>query len=105
MIADQIRDYLLEHSEKRVVQELRIGLTYTGVLLDDGSAGVAYTFKDDIPAGCSIFGGSHPLAGRPAHEIIRYVGSTAERGGLEGIEEHLRQLSENAALQLVVGFG
>jgi uncharacterized protein (DUF4213/DUF364 family) len=76
MLADQIRNYLREQSGQRVVRELRIGLTYTGVLLDDGCAGVAFTFKDNLPAGCSIFGGSHPLAGSPAHEIVRYIGSS-----------------------------
>jgi len=75
MIADRIRNYLREQSGQKAVRELRIGLSYTGVLLDDGTAGVAYTFKDNIPAGCSIFGGNRPLAGSPAHEIIRYIGS------------------------------
>jgi len=59
-----------------MVQELRIGLSYTGVRLDDGSAGLAYTFKDNLPTGCTILGGDRPVAGRPAHELLRFVGST-----------------------------
>jgi len=43
MIADRIRNYLREQSGQKAVRELRIGLSYTGVLLDDGTAGVAYT--------------------------------------------------------------
>jgi len=75
MIADQVRDFLGEQHAKQVIQEVRIGLSYTGVLLDDGIAGVAYTFKDNIPPGCSIFGGTRPLAGSPVHQIVRHIGS------------------------------
>lgn len=42
MLAHKIRSFLLEHYRPRMIRDLRVGSIYAGVLLDDGSAGVAY---------------------------------------------------------------
>ena len=75
MIADIIREYLREHSEGKIIDDLRIGLGYTGVLLNDGKAGVAYTFKNSLPSGCSIFVRNRPVAGKSTNELLKYIGS------------------------------
>ncbi|MBW1679667.1 MAG: hypothetical protein JRJ08_05940, partial [Deltaproteobacteria bacterium] len=75
MIADKIREYLSENFQGKIVNDLRIGLGYTGVLLDDGNAGVAYTFKDSLPDGCSVFTGTRPLAGKSTCGVLEYIGS------------------------------
>jgi hypothetical protein len=36
--------------ESRTVADVRIGLRYTAVLLDNGSCGLAYTFQGAPPA-------------------------------------------------------
>lgn len=75
MIADQIRKFVRETCAQRVVVDVRIGLGYTGVLLDDGSMGVAYTLRDELPGGCSVFMGARPLAGKSSTAVLDFFGS------------------------------
>ena len=56
MILQHLREYAQERAQEKVVADVRIGLCYTAVLLDDGSAGVAYTFKEALPPGCDVSG-------------------------------------------------
>ncbi len=51
------------------VSDVRIGLGYTAVLLDDGHAGTAYTFRENR-GGCSVYRNIRPLAGRPAADLL-----------------------------------
>jgi len=57
------------------VVDVRIGLGYTAVLLDNGQVGVAYTFHRDVAGGCSVFKGLRPLAGKQASELIAMLNS------------------------------
>lgn len=76
MLAHQIRSYLLEHYTPRVIRSLQIGPIYTGVLLDDGSAGVAYRFPQSFPEeNAPVFGGSSPRAETLTDAILPSLGS------------------------------
>ena len=75
MIVDELREHLTSEVPSQRLADLRIGLGYTGVMLEDGSAGVAYTFRDRVCGGYSVFGGRRPLAGRESAEILEYLGS------------------------------
>jgi len=57
------------------VKDVRIGLGYTAVLLDNYQAGVAFTFRESMKRGCTVFRGLHPLAGRPASDLLSLMGS------------------------------
>jgi len=70
MIVQQIREYLLQNAPERKIADLRIGLIYTGVLLDDGNAGVAYTFSENFSDCHSFFAGIRPVKGRSTHEVL-----------------------------------
>jgi hypothetical protein len=76
MIVQQIREYLLKNAPEKKIADLRIGLIYTGVLLDDGNAGVAYTFSENFLDCHSFFAGIRPLKGRSTHEVLRCLGSS-----------------------------
>lgn len=52
------------------VKDIRIGLCYTAVQLDNGQLGLAYTFCDSLTRGCSVFDTSQTIAGRPAKELL-----------------------------------
>jgi uncharacterized protein (DUF4213/DUF364 family) len=52
------------------VADVRIGLGYTAVLLDDGGLGLAYTFRGEAEGDCSVFTGLRPLMGRAASELL-----------------------------------
>jgi len=75
MILQLLREYAAGRAHGRTVADVRIGLCYTAVLLDDGAAGVAYTFKEYLPAGCDVFQGKRPVAGKPASEALAYLES------------------------------
>lgn len=75
MIADELRTYLVSLAPEQRLYDVRIGLGYTAVMLDDGNVGVAYTFRENAATGCSAFMGLRPLAGRATTEILEYLGS------------------------------
>jgi len=74
-LAARIVDCLLDRARETSVSDVRIGLGYTAVMLDDGRIGLAYTFRDDVHGGCCAFKGVRPLAGRPATELLLLLGS------------------------------
>jgi uncharacterized protein len=73
MILRQLREYAAGRAHGRIVADVRIGLCYTAVLLDNNSAGVAYTFKECLPPGCDVFQGKRPVAGKTASETLDYL--------------------------------
>lgn len=101
MLGNELKKAALEKAAHKKVTDVRIGLGYTGVMLDDGSAGVAYTFRDEAGHGCTVLHDT-PLAGRPAADAVerissgtlveRTVGIAAANGLLnaERLEERLR---------------
>jgi len=58
-----------------LVADVRIGLGYTAVRLEDGRTGVAYTFRDTVFSGCSVFRGLRPVAGKPATQLLDLIES------------------------------
>jgi uncharacterized protein (DUF4213/DUF364 family) len=71
MIVESIRELLEPDAAACLVEEVRIGLGYTAVVLDSGQAGLAYTPRDDLPADCSACPAAGRLAGRPARESLK----------------------------------
>jgi len=70
-LQDRIREAALPRAEGLHVADVRIGLGYTAVLLDNGHAGVAYTFRGEAAGGCSVYRNIRPLAGRPAEDLLK----------------------------------
>ena len=52
MLIDQVCDLLLPATDTHAVADVRLGLGYTAVQLDDGRRGLAYTYRDDLHEGC-----------------------------------------------------
>jgi uncharacterized protein (DUF4213/DUF364 family) len=71
----RIIDILEPSCAGHVVRDVRIGLGYTAVQLDDCRTGVAYTLGRDLFRGCTAFSGKRPIAGSPAVEVLRYLDS------------------------------
>ncbi|MCA1961820.1 MAG: DUF364 domain-containing protein [Desulfomonile sp.] len=59
-----------------VALDVRIGLRYTAVKLSDGRTGVAYTMRGERIAGCSVFRGSRPLAGKRVDQLLAFLESS-----------------------------
>lgn len=76
-IADQVKEYVKGNCIEKRAADIRMGLGYTGVCLEDGHCGVAFTFKEGLYHGCSVFTGKRPLKGKSSHEIVEYFGSSS----------------------------
>jgi hypothetical protein len=64
MLIDDICDLLLSPAANHCVADVRVGLGYTAVQLDDGRCGLAYTFRDDIQEGCCVIKAAGTGVGR-----------------------------------------
>lgn len=73
--ASRIGACLAARAREARVADVRIGLGYTAVMLVDGHAGVAFTFRDQARGGCAVFDGLRPLAGRPAADLLALLES------------------------------
>lgn len=69
-LQDRVKAAALSRAEGVYVVDVRIGLGYTAVMLDNGCAGVAYTFLDKVSGGCSVYRNIRPLAGRTAEDLL-----------------------------------
>ncbi len=74
-IHHKIQEQLMPRAKGIVVRDVRIGLGYTAVLLENGRAGVALTFHERLTKGCTVFKGLHPLAGRQACDLLSLLDS------------------------------
>jgi uncharacterized protein (DUF4213/DUF364 family) len=57
------------------VKDVRIGLGYTAVLLENNQTGLAYTMPQDFVEGCSVFHDALPLTGKKAKELLSFLKS------------------------------
>jgi uncharacterized protein (DUF4213/DUF364 family) len=78
-LVHRLHAVLRPRAEQVAVTQLLLGLGYTAVLLEDGGAGIAYTWRDDSP-GCSYDGGWGAAEGAPASGLLDLL---LGEGGLE----------------------
>lgn len=76
MLLDELCDFLVPAAGARSIAEVRLGLGYTAVQLDDGRCGLAYTFRDELHEGCGVISAAGTLAGRPAADLAQWAKST-----------------------------
>jgi len=60
-------------SENFKVVDLRIGLGYVGVSLDDGTTGIAAVLFDALPHGCTVMQEAGGFAGSSAKNLLEYL--------------------------------
>ncbi len=65
----KIQKYLSAEAQKATIVDVRIGLKYTSVRLDNGQCGVSWTGQEGAEC-CSKNPGIAPLAGRNAQELL-----------------------------------
>lgn len=70
MILQELCDLLVPAAQEKHAADVRLGLGYTGVLLDDGRCGLAYTFRHETNYGCTAFSAAGTLQGRTASELL-----------------------------------
>lgn len=82
---------------ERTVADVRIGLGYTAVLLDDGGCGLASTVPPDVGGSCTLLDDAGGLIGKNAADLARRARDpdTVQRGlGLAAINAVLNRKRE-----------
>lgn len=81
-IRKKILEILRARSEGLKTRDVRIGLGYTAVQLDDGRTGVAYTLGKETMRGCSALADLRPIVGKSAEHFLELL---ASRNPLESV--------------------
>ncbi len=68
---EKLLERALSRGRGRIVEDVRLGLGYTAVKLDDGAIGLAYTVLEEKKT-CNLLGPEVTFAGRPADLVARY---------------------------------
>lgn len=73
MIADELAARALDTAHGKKIADIRAGLGYTCVKLDDGKCGLAYTFRNELGDRCDVMGEAGNLIGAAADQIIPWI--------------------------------
>ncbi len=69
MLLDDVCDQVLPMAAGHRIADVRIGLGYTGVHLDDGRCGLAYTFRQGTGPSCCVLKDAGSLTGQSATKL------------------------------------
>jgi uncharacterized protein len=97
-IARRLFDSVFHRGKNAVVEEVRIGLGYVGVRLDDRRIGLAAMLLHDLPSGCSLFPDAGRLAGSKVPSLL-----TNLIEGRDPLEKALGLAAANAVLHTEFG--
>jgi len=97
-IARRLFDSVFHRGENAVIEEVRIGLGYVGVRLDDQRIGLAALLLHELPASCSVFPDAGKLAGSKALSLL---GNLVE--GQNPLTKALGLAAANAVLHAASG--
>lgn len=75
MIANRLIDQAMSEAGDRKIKDIRAGLSYTAVMLDDDACGLAYTFRNELGCFCGILHEAGSIIGRNASEVIPWLSS------------------------------
>jgi uncharacterized protein len=73
MLADEICKQGLTIAAEHYATDIRVGLGYTAVALEDGRCGLAYTLHEKEYESCTVIAEAGALAGRRASELISWM--------------------------------
>lgn len=80
--------------EKRIVTDVRIGLGYIGVALDNDRLGLAAVIREDFQTSCTAFSKAGTLAGLSASQLLKFLVD-----GRNPLEKALGLATANAILR------
>ena len=73
MLVDEICQHVLGRAAGHTAADIRVGLGYTAVSLDDGHCGLAFTLHDKDYESCTVVAEAGSLAGRKASELVSWI--------------------------------
>jgi len=72
-ILNRLYEQLAPAAKNRRIADLRVGLSYVGVRLDNGATGVAAVLPDTTPRGCTVLKEAGTYAGSEAADALQYI--------------------------------
>jgi uncharacterized protein (DUF4213/DUF364 family) len=72
-IAARLHDILAGKSTDREITDVRIGLGYVGLRLDNERLGIAAVLRNELPPGCTTIHRAGTLTGRRASDLLPYL--------------------------------
>jgi uncharacterized protein len=73
IILNRLYEQLESAAQNYKVTDLRIGLGYLGVRLDNGTTGIAAVLFDTLPHGCTVMPDAGNFSGSPAIHLLKYL--------------------------------
>ena len=73
MLTEEIYRQVLPKAAEHYATDVRVGLGYTAVVLEDGRCGLAYTLHENEHESCTVIAEAGTLAGRKASELISWM--------------------------------
>lgn len=73
MLVEEILDQMLPSAAGHTAADIRIGLGYTAMVLDNGNCGLAYTSHKQEYESCCVVPEAGKLTGRKASELISWL--------------------------------
>jgi len=73
MVIDELIEIAYSGAQNRKLKDVRAGVGYTCAMLDDGSCGLAYTFRNQLGCCCSVLDDAGRLIGRDVGEIVTWA--------------------------------
>lgn len=72
-ILNRLYERVESTAKNRKVADLRIGLGYAGVRLDNDATGIAAVLFDALPHGCTVMSAAESFAGSSAQNLLKYL--------------------------------
>jgi uncharacterized protein len=72
-ILHRLYDRVESSAKNRLIADLRVGLSYVGVKLDNNAAGLAAVLPDMTIRGCTVLAAAGSYAGSPATDGLKYL--------------------------------
>jgi uncharacterized protein (DUF4213/DUF364 family) len=73
MVVDELIELTHSGAQNKKLKDIRAGLGYTCVMLEDGSCGLAYTFRNQLGCCCGILDDAGKLIGRSVDETVLWA--------------------------------
>jgi uncharacterized protein len=93
-VLKRLYEHIESSAKNRKVIDLRIGLGYIGVRLDNYSTGIAAVLFDALPHGCTVVSAAGNVAGSPATDLLQYL-----IGGKNPLEIAMGLATANALIE------
>lgn len=72
-VTQRLAEYAREKAQGQVIDDLCVGVGYTGVKLSDGTAGVSYTFRNSLGPACGVLKHAGSLLGMPVEKALDWA--------------------------------